>query len=46
MTREFLEKVCRFGLVKTRKHYYKRIFTTNYIKIIRDNNYVVAVYVR
>ena len=46
MTREFLEKVCKLGLVKTRRHYYKRIITANYIKVIRDNNYVCAVWAR
>ena len=46
MTREFLKKVCDFGFIKTRKHYYKRIVTTEYIKVIRDNREVVAVWAR
>lgn len=46
MTRKFLEKVCNLGFIKTRKHYYKRIVTTDYIKVIRDNKYVVAVWAK
>lgn len=46
MTREFLKKVCKLGFVKTRKHYYKRIVTMNFVKVIRDNEYVVAVWAR
>jgi len=46
MTREFLKKVCDLGLYKTRKHYYKRIVTNGYIKVIRDNREVIAVWAR
>lgn len=46
VTREFLKKVCDLGLYKTRKHYYKRIVTNDYIKVIRDNRVVIAVWAR
>ena len=44
MKRDFLKKVVTNGIVRTRKHIYKRIFQNGLIKVIREDGYVLAVY--
>jgi len=44
MTREFFNKVLNAGIIRTRKHVYKRILENGLIKIIRDDGIVLACY--
>ena len=44
MKREFLQKVVKSGIVCTRKHVYKRIFEHGFLKVIREDGIVLAVY--
>lgn len=44
MKREFLNRVVKFGIVRTKRHVYKRIFENGLIKVIREDGIVLACY--
>lgn len=46
MTRQFFARIMQAGIVKTRKHIYKRVNSNDLIKIVRDDGRICAVYAR
>lgn len=46
MTREFFRKVMECGKLETDNHVYKVEVTGSFKKIIREDGYVCAVYIR